>query len=69
MSGKEQRMASLLNRAEVKRRILDTVQAERPAWKCDRVAARAHDLVEARVNAYIVALVKDHPSVGKTFKP
>jgi len=62
-------MASLLNRAEVKRRILDTVRAERPAWRCDRVSARAYDLIEARVAAYIVALVKEHPSVGKTFKP
>lgn len=61
--------ARLINVTHVKRRILDTVRAERPSLRLTRVSARALDLIEIKVNAYILGLVREHPSKGVTFDP
>jgi len=60
---------SLLNRAAVRRYILDNAQRTRPGWKCTRVSAEGMELIEARLRKTIRQLIHGHPTVGQTFRP
>ena len=60
--------ASLLNRAEVRRFILDTLGRTRLHLRITRVSREALYTPEAWLRAKIESEVHSHPSVGKTFK-
>ena len=60
--------ASLLNKKAVRQFILAKIEALRPGWPAERVAADAFEKIDAHVRAYIVNQVQHHPTVGKTFK-
>ena len=62
------RSLSLLNRAEVRRFILDTLGRTRPHLRITRVSHEALDTLAAWLRAKIESEVHSHPSVGKTFK-
>lgn len=58
-------MSSMINRAAVKRAALDFATAHR-GGKFTRVSASFLDDIEDHVRTYIRAMVRAHPSVGKT---
>lgn len=60
-------MSSLLNKAEVRRLIIERAKDLRPSWPCERVSAAAMDQIEASVRTRIERMISQHPSVGKTF--
>lgn len=62
-------LTSLLNRAAIKKYILDKANNMRPTWGCTRVSKEAVEAIESKLRALIVAQVQAHPSIGKTFKP
>jgi len=62
------RRVSLLNRAEVRRFVLDVFHQTRPQLRITRVSAEAFDTLEAWLREKIRAQVHCHPSVGKTAK-
>ena len=62
------RWVSLLNRAEVRRFILDLFHSTRPTLRIVRVSAETFDTLEAWLKERIRGQVHCHPSVGKTAK-
>lgn len=62
------RRVSLLNRAEVRRFVLDLFHTTRPTLRIARVSAGTFDTLEAWLKAKIRNQVHCHPSVGKTAK-
>ncbi|HUX00818.1 MAG TPA: hypothetical protein VMY35_07545 [Phycisphaerae bacterium] len=62
-------MASLLNRAQVRRFILTRAAELRPDWGCTRVSAEALADIEAVLRLRLIATIKAHPTMGKTFRP
>jgi GTP1/Obg family GTP-binding protein len=63
------RQSRLLNQAQVRRFILDTIRRPRPHLRLCRVSQEALDQIETWLRQRIRAAVAGHPSVGKTFKP
>ncbi len=57
----------LINRAAVKKLILDEFRRTRPDAGITRVSAQALAKLEARLHTQIVRSVQSHPSNGKTF--
>ena len=68
-AGTRTKNSTLLNRAAVKRFILDSVKTLRPHWDCTRVSDEALADIEAAVRTKITGLVQGHPTKGKTFRP
>ena len=62
-------MAGLLNRAAVRRLILDRAGKLRPRLGLTRVSAESLEQLEAHLRLRIDGLIERHPSTGKTFKP
>ena len=62
------RRVSLLNRAEVRRFVLDLFHTTRPPLRIARVSAETFDTLEAWLKEKIRNQVHCHPSVGKTAK-
>jgi len=62
-------MSSLLNRAQVRRFILDTARVMRPFWGCTRVSEEGMERIEADLRVRIRRMIECHPTVGKTFRP
>lgn len=62
-------MQHYINRAALKKRILDRAEKLRPGWTCTRVSKEALDDIEAHVLARLDALIRTHPNLGKTFRP
>lgn len=60
-------MAMLLNRAEVRRRVLTLCGERRPDCGFTRVSGRYLDWLEGRVMNMLEADVHRHPTVGATF--
>ena len=60
-------MATLLNRAEARRRVLALCEADRPYSGFTRVSGAYLDWLEGRVMAMLKADVHRHPPNGKTF--
>ena len=63
------RRSSLLNKSEVRKFILDTIQRTRPHLRIRRVSREAIEALEAWLREKIRQEVHSHPSVGKTFRP
>ena len=63
------RPSSLLNRAAVRRFILDAIERDRPYLRITRVSRKAVDALEGYLREKIRRQVQGHPSIGKTFKP
>lgn len=62
------RRASLLNRSEARKFILEAIQRTRPGLRITRVSAEALDQVEFWLREKLRGEVHRHPSVGRTFK-
>ena len=62
-------MATLLNKAEAKRRILALLAERRPSWPCSRISGDYYDHLEAKMMATIEYDVQRHGSIGHTFGP
>ncbi len=60
------RLPSLLNRAHVRRMVLDLARRTRP--KFTRVGGAFLDRIEARVRDIVHDELRRHPSTGKTLK-
>lgn len=58
----------LINRAHVKRALLDASASMR-GGKFTRVSNDALEFLESRLRSEITALVRSHPSMGKTVMP
>lgn len=58
----------LLNKKEVRRRILAKVKRNRLGWECTRVSESVILQLEARLDGILDRAVHSHPSTGKTFK-
>ncbi|KKN64881.1 hypothetical protein LCGC14_0487150 [marine sediment metagenome] len=58
----------LLNKKEVRRRILAKVKRNRLGWECTRVSETIILQLEARLDGILDRAVHAHPSTGKTFK-
>ena len=68
MGPQRTRRPSLINRAEVRRLILDLFERNRPHAGITRISGQALDQLEAWLRARIQREVHRHPSVGRTFK-
>lgn len=60
-------MASLLNQSQTKKFILAKFKSLRCGMPITRVSKEALEKLEGRLRAIIIAEVKRHPSIGKTF--
>ena len=63
------RQASLLNRPQCRKFILDTMQRTMPHLRITRVSQEALDKLEFWLREKMRQQVHSHPSVGKTFRP
>ena len=59
---------SLINRKEVRKRILERAKDTRKGWECKQVSKSALDTIEAKLSNMIDRAIYSHPSIGKTFK-
>ena len=59
---------SLLNRAAVRRFVLDTLRRDRPYLPITRVSREALDTIEGWLREKVRAEVASHPTLGRTFK-
>jgi hypothetical protein len=59
---------SLLNKAEVKRFIMDKAALHRPGWRMTQISNAALVAIEAKLSNMITNAVKSHATRGKTFK-
>lgn len=57
----------LLNKKEVRRRILNRIRETRPEWDCTRVSESILLRLDMRLDQIINRAVGQHPSRGKTF--
>lgn len=62
------RPSHLINRSEVRKFILDTIQRKRPSLGINRVSGASLDKLEYWLREKIRSEVHSHPSVGQTFK-
>ena len=62
-------MASLLNKAQVRKFIIERARELRPDWGCTRVSAEALADIEAGLRLRLLGTIKSHPTLGKTFRP
>ena len=58
---------SLINRAEVRRLILERAPLVRPGWACTRVSGAALEQIETGLRVKIDRMLAEHPSIGQTF--
>jgi hypothetical protein len=62
-------MSGLVNRAALKRYLLEQAQVLRPALRMKRVSDEAVLSLEARLRHMADELIRRHPCMGKTIKP
>lgn len=67
MESVQSKQESIVNRAALKRFIIDQIKANRPGWNCERVSARALDQIEAFLRSKIKDSIHSQPSIGKTY--
>ncbi len=60
-------LQSLINSKECKAYILRYTKANRTGWDCQRVSAKALNVLNAKLMLMIQKAVKSHPTKGKTF--
>jgi histone H3/H4 len=60
---------SLINKAELKRFLLDRAKTMRPGHEFSRVSEEALEYLESQVRNAAVELIRRHPSKGVTIKP
>ena len=63
------RSSRLLNRSEVRKFILDSLQRTRPHLRITRVSREALEQLEFWLREKIRGEIHSHPSKGKTFDP
>ncbi len=63
------RMSCLVNKAAMKRYLLDRAQMLRPALGMKRVSNEAVQSLESRLRMMADELILQHPSMGRTIKP
>lgn len=62
-------MGSIINKVATKKFILAKTDRLRPGWDCTRVSESFLNEAEAYLRAYIIGRVRQHPTLGKTFRP
>ena len=62
-------MSRLINRAEVKRYLLERAQMLRPALGMKRVSDEAVQSLESRLRNMADDTIRRHPCMGRTIKP
>jgi len=62
-------MSRLVNRAEVKRYLLDRTRLLRPALGMKQVSNEAVLSLESKLRLMADELIRQHPSMGRTIKP
>ena len=62
-------MASLLNRAALKRFLLDRAKVIRPHHRLSRVSEEALEHLENSLRNQATELIRRHPAKGSTIKP
>lgn len=60
---------SLINKAELKRFLLDRAKTMRPGHKFTRVSEEALEYLNSHIHNAAVELIRRHPSKGVTIKP
>jgi hypothetical protein len=63
------RISRLINRAEVKRYLLDRARLLRPALGMKLVSNEAVQSLESKLRLMADELIRQHPSLGSTIKP
>ena len=58
----------LLNKAHVKKYILQRAKEMRPGWDCKQVSACVFDQLDRKIKSIVDGSIHRHPSIGKTFK-
>ncbi len=58
----------LLNKKEVRKRILAKIKRNRPGWDCTRVSSAVLIKLDLWFDAKLDQMVHSHSSSGKTFK-
>jgi hypothetical protein len=66
---KEKGASSLINRAALKRFLLDRAKTMRPGHEFSRVSEETFEHLEAQLRNAAVELIRRHPSKGVTIKP
>ena len=61
-------MADIINRAQMKKFILEKRKVLRPGWECTCVSKEALDKIDGKVRTMVEDLIEAHPTKGKTFK-
>lgn len=59
---------NLINRRQVRRFILAKYERLRPGHKITAVSKEALDKIESQMRVKIIAAIRSHPTIGKTFK-
>ena len=67
MATRQTKRKSVINRAEMKKYILEQAKVVRPGWDVSRVSAKALDEIEGFVKTKVRESLRRQPSVGKTF--
>ena len=62
-------MSSLLNRAAIKRYLLDRAKVIRPHHRLSRVSEEALEHLENNLRNQASELIRRHPAKGSTIKP
>jgi hypothetical protein len=62
-------MSSLVNRAALKRYLLDRAQVIRPHHRLSRVSEEALEWLETSLRNQASELIRRHPAKGSTIKP
>ena len=62
-------MSSLLNRAAIKRYLLDRAKVIRPHHRLSRVSEEAMEWLENNLRNQASELIRRHPAKGSTIKP
>ena len=63
------RMSRLVNRAEVKRYLLDRARLLRPALGMKRVSNEAVQSLDSKLRLMADELIRQHRTMGRTIKP
>jgi len=61
-------VSSILNRSATKKFIIAKFKSLRGDMPITRVSTEALDILEAKLKTMIIEEVRQHPSIGKTFK-
>jgi len=59
---------SIICESHLKKFIKQKAESLRPGWECKYVSREAIEKLEAKFRSIVISSIKQHPSIGKTFK-